>query len=503
MNTELLFTPAASAQTELLAVFAADKSTSKDKDAKPELALLTSDESVKKAASFVLSTGEFKAEANETLLIHAPEGLAAARLLIVGLGKASKADAHAVRRSAGTAIRFAKPRGIRSLSILVHEGGLDTARSIRAIAEGAILADFDSDTYRTDRKDRSIESLSILVPPSTDKSTAEAAHREGVIIAESQNFARTLINEPGNRMTPTILGQRAAEMAAENSLKSEVYSTEKLRELKMGAFLAVTQGSDEPPALIVIQYEPESVKPDTPVMGLVGKGITFDTGGISIKPAENMDKMKYDMSGGAAMIGAMRAIAQLKPAVKVIAIVCAAENMPSGKAVKPGDITFAMSGKSIEVLNTDAEGRMVLADGLHYARELGATRLIDAATLTGAVAIALGQINAGVFANDEDAYQHFTKALETSGEKFWRLPVEDEYREQIRSSIADVQNTGLTRYGGAINGAMFLKEFVGDTPWLHLDIAGLAWQDAEKPWLAKGPTGVAVRSIVEWVRSYA
>jgi leucyl aminopeptidase len=502
MKTELLFTPAASSQTELLAVFAADNSTIKDKDAKPEVTLLTSDEAAKKAAGYVLSTGEFKAEPNETLLLHAPEGLAAARLLIIGLGKAAKADPHTVRRAAGTAARFAKPRGIRSLSILVPESSLDAAESVRAIAEGAILADFDSDTYRTDRKDRSIESLSIVVPVAIEKSPVEAAHREGVIVAESQNFARSLINEPGNRMTPTILGQRAAEMAAEFDLGCEVYSTEKLRELKMGAFLSVTQGSDEPPALIILTFEPEGA-PDGPVMGLVGKGITFDTGGISIKPADNMEKMKYDMAGGAAMIGAMRAIAQLKPAVKVIAIVCAAENMPSGKAVKPGDITFAMSGKSIEVLNTDAEGRMVLADGLHYARELGATHLIDAATLTGAVAIALGQINAGVFANDEDAYQHFAKALATSGEKFWRLPVEEEYREQIRSSIADIQNTGLTRYGGAINAAMFLKEFVGDTPWLHLDIAGMAWQDAEKPWSAKGPTGVAVRSIVEWVRTYA
>jgi leucyl aminopeptidase len=502
MKTELLFTPAATQKSELLTVFAADSSTSKEKDATPEVALLSFDETVRKAAGFVLSTGEFKAEANETLLLHAPEGLAATRLLIVGLGKAGKANPHTVRKAAGTAVRFAKPRGIRSLAILVPEGNLDTAQSTRAVAEGAILADFDSDTYRTDRKDRSIESLSILASAAADKSAIETGYREGVIVAESQNFARTLINEPGNRMTPTILGQRAAEMAAENGLKCEVHSTEKLRELKMGAFLSVAQGSDEPPALIVITYEPFGATA-APVIGLVGKGITFDTGGISIKPADNMEKMKYDMAGGAAMIGAMRAIAQLKPNVKVIAVVCATENMPSGKAVKPGDITFAMSGKSIEVLNTDAEGRMVLADGLHYVRELGATRLIDAATLTGAVAVALGQINAGVFANDDDAFQHFTSALEISGEKFWRLPVEDEYREQIRSSIADIQNTGLSRHGGAINAAMFLKEFVGDTPWLHLDIAGTAWLDAEKPWLAKGPTGVAIRSIVEWVRTYA
>ena len=198
------------------------------------------------------------------------------------------------------------------------------------------------------------------------------------------------------------------------------------------------------------------------------------------------------------MIAAMRAIAQLKPSVRVICVVCATENMPSGKAQKPGDVQIAMSGKSIEVLNTDAEGRLVLADGLHYARQLGATHLINAATLTGAVAIALGQVNAGVFSNDEAAYGQFTKAVEKSGEKFWRLPVEDDYRDQIQSSIADIRNTGLTRYGGATNAAMFLKEFVEDTPWVHLDIAGTAWLDSDKPWIARGPSGIGVRSVIEW-----
>jgi leucyl aminopeptidase len=212
--------------------------------------------------------------------------------------------------------------------------------------------------------------------------------------------------------------------------------------------------------------------------------------------------MKYDMAGGAAMIGAMRAIAQLKPAVKVIAIVCAAENMPSGKAYKPGDVVTAMSGKTIDVINTDAEGRLVLADGLTYVKQLGATHLINAATLTGAVAVALGQLNAGIFSNDEETYQHFTEGLERSGERFWRLPLDDDYRDLIRSDIADIKNTG-GRYGGAITAAMFLKEFAEDTPWIHLDIAGLAWLDETKPWTAKGPTGVAVRSIVEWVRTYA
>jgi leucyl aminopeptidase len=212
--------------------------------------------------------------------------------------------------------------------------------------------------------------------------------------------------------------------------------------------------------------------------------------------------MKYDMAGGAAMIGAMRAIAQLKPAVKVISVVCASENMPDGKAQKPGDVQVAASGKTIEIMNTDAEGRLVLADGLWYAKQLGATHLIDAATLTGACVVALGMVNAGVFSNDEDTYSHFNKALERSGEKFWRLPCTDDYKEDIKSGIADIMNTGKGRWGGAITAAMFLKEFAEDTPWIHLDIAGVAWTEEQKPWMAKGPSGTAVRSIVEWVRSY-
>jgi leucyl aminopeptidase len=238
----------------------------------------------------------------------------------------------------------------------------------------------------------------------------------------------------------------------------------------------------------------------------VGKGITFDTGGISIKPSDNMEKMKYDMAGGAAMIGAMRAIAQLQPAVKVIGIVCAAENMPSGKAYKPGDVEIAMPapgkpGKAIEIINTDAEGRLVLADGITYAKQLGATHLIDAATLTAAIGVALGLINGGIFANDDDSYQRFTEGLKTSGERFWRLPLDDEYRDVIKSSIADIKNTG-GRYGGAINAAMFLKEFAEETPWIHLDIAAVAWIDDPKPWMASGPTGVGVRSVVEWIRRF-
>jgi len=505
MNPKILFAPSSEIETELLAVFAVDVSA--NRAAKPEIRLLASDDAPARAALTVLDSGEFKAESCETLLLHSPAGLKAKRLLIVGLGKLAKLTPHEVRKGAGTAVRFAKPRGLREVAIAVPVAeGLDPKLTVRALAEGAVIADYDSDTYRSDRKDRSVQSVQVVVPASADRAAVEAALREGVIVGESQNFARALVNEPGNRLTPTILGERAAEMCHEFGIECKVHGTDTLRELKMGAFLSVTQGSDEPPALIVMIYEPKDA-PAGPVLGLVGKGITFDTGGISIKPSDSMEKMKYDMAGGAAMIGAMRAIAQLQPAVKVIGIVCAAENMPSGKAYKPGDVEIAMPapgkpGKAIEIINTDAEGRLVLADGLTYAKQLGATHLIDAATLTAAVGVALGLLNAGIFANDEDTYQRFSDSLKTSGERFWRLPLDDDYRDVIKSSIADIKNTG-GRYGGAINAAMFLKEFAEETPWIHLDIAAVAWSDEVKPWMASGPTGTAMRSIVEWIRSYA
>jgi leucyl aminopeptidase len=501
MRTEISFAPLSEFETELLAVVAFDSQTAKGPDAKPAPALLTGDQSVKAAAAAVLASGEFKAGVNESLVLHAPEGLKAKRLLIVGLGKQAKATIDGVRNAAGTAVRFAKPRGIRELVMALPESDLlPAARCSRAAAEGALLGDFDPDTYRSDRKDLSVQSFTLAAAGGADKQALEAAFAEGVIVGESQNLTRSMVNEPGNKLTPTVLGQRAAEMAEEVGLDWEVHSTEKLQELKMGAFLSVSQGSEQPPALIVLRYEPQGVT-DGPVIGLVGKGITFDTGGISIKPSDNMEKMKYDMAGGAAMIGAMRAIALLKPKVRVIGIVCAAENMPDGKAQKPGDVQTAMSGKTIEIINTDAEGRLVLADGLTYARQLGATHLIDAATLTGAIGVALGLVNAGAFSNDDATYEKFESALKVSGEKFWRMPLGDEYAELIKSDIGDIKNTG-GRYGGACTAAEFLKVFAEDTPWIHLDIAGLAWVDENRPYMAKGPSGVAVRSILEWVRSF-
>jgi leucyl aminopeptidase len=501
MRTQLTFAPLAGIETEVLAVLAADTQTSKAPDAKAHPVLLTADAAVLAAAASVLASGEYKAGANETVLLHAPAGLAAKRLLILGLGKEAKTTANAVRSAAGTAVRFIKPRAIRELAFALPKLAQESAaRSVRAAVEGAFVGDFDPDTYRSDRTDQSVEQFTLAAPADTDQSALEAAFAEGVIIGESQNFTRSLVNEPGNKLTPTILGQRAALMAAEVGLDWEVHSTEKLHELKMGAFWSVSQGSAEPPALIVLRYEPESVS-DGPILGLVGKGITFDSGGISIKPSDNMEKMKYDMAGGAAMLGAMRAIALLKPRVRVIAVVCAAENMPSGTAQKPGDVQIAMSGKAIEIINTDAEGRLVLADGLTYARQLGATHLIDAATLTGACVVALGYANAGAFSNDDETFAKFDAALATSGEKFWRLPLGEEYAELIKSEIGDIKNTG-GRWGGASTAAEFLKVFAEETPWIHLDIAGLAWVEDSKPYIAKGPSGVAVRSILEWVRSY-
>ncbi len=508
MRTELSFASLAGLETELLAVLAVDTQTDKGTDAKPIPELLTSDQAARQAASAVIGSGEFKAGANETLLLHGPHGLNAKRLLIVGLGKQAKATVHSVRSAAGTAVRFAKPRGIRELVFALPASEfLASSASARAAAEGAFVGDYDPDTYRSDRKDLSVHSFTAVAAAGADQAAVKSGFAEGVVIGESQNFTRVLVNEPGNVLTPTEFGRRAAAMSKEVGLRCEVHSTEKLHELKMGAFWSVSQGSEEPPALIVMRYEPEGIT-DGPVLGLVGKGITFDTGGISIKPSDNMEKMKYDMAGGAAMVGAMRAIALLKPRVRVIGIVCASENMPDGKAQKPGDVQTAMPispdkpGKTIEIINTDAEGRLVLADGITYARQLGATHLIDAATLTGACVVALGTVNGGAFSNDDDSFNKFNGALATSGEKFWRLPLGEEYFEQIRSDIGDIKNTG-GRWGGAITAAEFIKVFAEDTPWIHLDIAGLAWIEDSRPYIAKGPSGVGVRSILEWVRSFS
>ncbi len=502
MKTTISLSTPAELESEALVAVVLDNSDpgqkEKNKDAKPQLKVSAGDAEVQAVAAELLASGELAGKPFETNLLHKPAGLKAKRLLLVSGGNAKKFSSYDLRRLAGAAVRALKTRGIRSFAF-VAPSGIPAAEAVRAIVEGAHVGNFEPDYYRSDRKDQTIDTLTVVA--SGDKATLEKAANEAQIIGESQNFTRDLVNEPSNRMTPTILAERAKRMSDEVGLKCEVYGADKIKELKMGAFWSVAQGSDEPPALIVMHYEPAGA-PEKPVLGLVGKGITFDTGGISIKPADGMEKMKYDMAGGATMIGAMRAIALLKPNVKVIGIVCATENMPSGKAQKPGDVQIAMSGKSIEIINTDAEGRLVLADGLFYARQLGCTHLVDAATLTGAVVVALGYSNAGIFANDDDMYNRFHKANDSAGEKMWRLPLDDEYKEQIRSSIADIVNSG-GRWGGAITAAMFLKEFAEETPWIHLDIAGTAWTEDQKPWIAKGPSGIALRSLVEFVKGFA
>src|SRR5208282_762556 len=446
MNTKLSPSVPSQLKTDCLVVVVLDSSKEdrSEKD-KPAPSVECADAAVREAAKDVIASGEVTGKSFETTLLHRPAGLKAKRLLLVGGGKARNFSAAELRKLAGAAVRTLKAKSVRSFALVLPENaapqnGIAAPDAVRAIVEGAIIADFEPGYYKSDRKekDQKIDAVTIVVG---DTKSLESALETGRIVAESQNFTRDLVNEPSNRMTPTILAERAKKMAAEVGLKCEAYGADKIKELKMGAFWGVAQGSDEPPALIVLRYEPEGAAKDVH-LGLVGKGVTFDTGGISIKPADGMEKMKYDMAGAATMIGVMRAIALLKPKVKVTAIICATENMPSGKAQKPGDVQIAMSGKSIEIINTDAEGRLILADGLCYARQLGCTHLVDAATLTGAVVVALGYVNAGIFASDDQMYERFANANQQAGEKMWRLPLDDEYKEIIKSNIADIVNSG-------------------------------------------------------------
>ncbi len=463
----------------------------------PTPELLASDPALQALAAPLITAADLTGKFVEPVWLLSPAGVSAQRILFIGAGKRDKLCITELRKLAGAAARAAKSKNINSF-VLVLPSLIEAPAAAQAATEGIITGDFDVDTYRSDRKDSQLADVTLAISPDADAGAVYQAIAEGAILAESQNLTRTLALEPSNLMTPTILAERARAMCEEVGLACEVYGPDKIKELKMGAFWSVSQGSEEEPRLVVMRYAPDTA-PAEPVLGLVGKGITFDSGGVSIKPSDGMEKMKYDMSGAATMIGAMRAIALLKPNMRVISILCCSENMPDAKAQKPGDVQFAMNGKSIEVINTDAEGRLVLADGLCYARQLGATHLIDAATLTGAVVVALGYHNVGVFTNDEDFAEDFTDSAIRTGEKMWRMPVDIDYFDHIRSEIADIKNTG-GRWGGAITAAMFLKEFVEDKPWIHLDIAGTAWLEEAKAWMPKGPSGVAVRSLVDFAR---
>ncbi len=397
---------------------------------------------------------------------------------IVFVGVAKTGDPESWRRAAATVVRR-----VKRVQRLGFANG-DT----RAIVEGALIGGFSLEAYKTTNNRQSVDTIFLSgVDP--------RAMHQGTVLAESMNWARALINEPSNRKPPRVIAERAREMAASADLSFEVLDESAIRDLKMGALLGVGQGSDEPPRLVVLRYagNPSS----STHLAFVGKGVTFDTGGISLKPADGMEKMKYDMAGGATAMAALRTLALFRAHINCTAVVPLAENMPSGRAQRPGDVVHSMSGRTIEIINTDAEGRLILADALAYARRLGATHLIDLATLTGAARIALGPFRVGVMGNDQAFIDSFLSAAKRAGEKMWQMPMDDEYRDLLKSTVADVANSG-GRFAGMITAAKFLQEFVGDTPWLHLDIASAAWNDEDKPYLPKGPSGVAMRSLVEF-----
>jgi len=442
-------------------------------------------------ADALIEAGEVAGKAGEMTLLHNPLGAAAARVVLAGGGSAGRFDSTAMRKLVAASVRFLKERNVRAAAVLL-EGTRAGSAYASAAVEGAILGAFEPDRHKTGNDKKTLESFAVVCP--AGGAELDAAVARGQVLAESQNFARAMANEPPNLLTPLKMAAAARLMAEEQGLECEVLERSELQRLGMGALLGVAQGSAEPPALIVIRYRPATAAAAAH-LGLVGKGVTFDTGGISIKPAEGMEKMKYDMAGGAAMIGAMRAIAQLKPPLAVTAFVPCVENMPGSRAQRPGDIVTAMSGKTVEVLNTDAEGRLILADALAYARRLGCTHLVDAATLTGAIVVALGHVHAGLFSNNDAMRDRVCNAAKAEGERMWPMPLDDDYREGLKSPFADIANIG-PRWGGAITAAAFLKEFAEDTPWVHLDIAGTAWLDDSRPDMPKGPTGLPVRTLV-------
>jgi leucyl aminopeptidase len=435
-------------------------------------------------------TGEFTGKLYEFAILHRPDGLDAKRLVVIGGGKREKFSTVEARRAAGVLVRALKGKGARTIAL-----ALESADLVAAAVEGALIGAWEPDKYKTDPKksEKQIDYFNIAIPGGDADALGECV-RVGQIVGEAQNLARDLANEPANQLTPAALAEAAKEMAAKQGLTIEILDRDAMAALGMGALLGVAQGSSNPPFLVSIRYRP-SMAQGSDHLALIGKGVTFDTGGISIKPADGMEKMKYDMSGAAAVIGAMSAIAQLKPAIPVTGYIPTVENMLNGDAQRPGDIVKTMSGKTVEVLNTDAEGRLILADAITYAKKNGATHLVDAATLTGAIGIALGHYNMGAFTNSDALLNRLLDATKVAGEKTWQLPMDEEYKEYLKSAYADLPNIG-GRYGGSITAAWFLREFADPTPWVHLDIASTAWSDDGKAWLSKGPTGVTLRSFV-------
>jgi len=438
-------------------------------------------------------TGEFRGRMCD-LFLASLTGWGAARVALVGAGRAAEFDTERLRRLATAGALAARQRRVKRI-VFVNRGNAEPAHAVQAIAEGLVLANFSGDAYKSGERSGPPLDQALVFAGQAQESALQTAVERGRVLGESCNLARDLCNEPANILTPSVFAERGAEIGRKAGLHVEVLDEEEIARLQMGLLLGVARGSAEPPRMLVLRYSAPHA-PATPTLGLVGKGITFDTGGISIKPAEGMDRMKDDMAGGAAVIGAMRAIALLKPPISVIGIVPMTENMPGGRALKPGDIITGAGGKSVEVLNTDAEGRLILGDGLWYAQKLGATHLVDVATLTGACVVALGRAASGLFAQPPRFADVVRRTADRAGDRSWPLPLFDEYREQLKSEIADMVNVG-GRPAGVCTAAMFIREFVGDLPWAHFDIAGTAWADEAKPWMPKGATGVAVRTLAE------
>src|SRR5687768_3643680 len=466
------------------------------------------DEACGGALSRARTSGEFKGKLFDTFI--APITVPAwktRRAMFVGGGRSADWTPDRLRRVAATVGLQARQRHIARLAFVAGlPAGLSAGASAKAgasntptavaaqvIAEGVCVADFDGGAYKTnDDQWGWLEHVEISLP---DGLKAQTAVERGRVLGEYTNHARSFANEPGNTLTPRVFAERAEAIAKGSGLNIDVLDENRIATLNMGMLLGVARGSQEPPRLVVMRHEPKNALPDV-VLAFVGKGITFDTGGISIKPAQDMDRMKDDMSGGAAAICALAAVARLNIPVRCIAVVPMTENMPGGRAVKPGDVLKSAEGKTVEVLNTDAEGRLILGDALWYARELGATHLVDLATLTGACVVALGKTTSGLFGTPPAWVAQVQAASARAGDRSWPMPVYDDYAEQLKSEIADFTNTG-GRAGGSITAALFLKEFAGDLPWAHLDIAGTAWAEDAKPYQPKGATGVGVRTLVE------
>jgi leucyl aminopeptidase len=420
-------------------------------------------------------------------------------VLLVGLGKPEAFTIDALRQASATAATAARRLGVSSVVLVPPAGDMEPGEVGQALTEGILLGLYTLKKYKTaaENEDKdNLRELSILASGSTTQRALESGVQRGQILAEAVHMARDLSNSPGNEVNPSYLAKQAQEIAAQTTLRCHVLDIDGIREYQMGCLLGVAQGSEQPPAFIILEHAPTGAQ-EKPIV-LVGKGITFDSGGISIKPAANMEDMKMDMSGGAAVLGTMQALAHLKYPRRVVGLVPASENLPNGNAVKPGDILRAMSGKTVEVINTDAEGRLILADALAYAiQELQPACIIDLATLTGAVVVALGSQATGMMGTDKVMMDRLRAAGEYSAERVWELPLFEEYGKQIKSDFADIKNVSSNREAGSIIGGAFLKEFVGDTPWVHLDIAGTAWTRENKPYIPKGATGVGIRLLVK------